>query len=204
MRKIIAKQRCLSVIKIRKLGLIALELVGKDQDLRSVGSFPRKGQAIPFFEFLFTGHTQTLSGDFFQITFLRHKERNGIVQCLLLFFLDLCLLCLVNDLGLTRLTVLFGDLLQLRNDHILQAALAVQGIPQVCDLLFQLIDGLCLSQNILFIDVTQFDFCHIVRLDLINTKADHQIGDNFTFQLGFTDDFDRLIDIQQDTLQTFQ
>ena len=82
--------------------------------------------------------------------------------------------------------------------------MAVQGILQISDLLFQFVDGLSLLEDVFFVDITQLDFCHVISLDLIDTKADHQIGNNLIFQFGFPDDADGLIDIQQDPLQALQ
>ena len=44
----------------------------------------------------------------------------------------------------------------------------------------------------------QLDFRHIFRLDLIDAEAHHQVGHHFLLVLGFPDDVDGLVDVQQD------
>ena len=52
--------------------------------------------------------------------------------------------------------------------------------------------------------MSQLDFSHILRLHFVNAKTDHQIWNNVHFFLGLANDFDGLIDVQQDLLQTLQ
>ena len=52
--------------------------------------------------------------------------------------------------------------------------------------------------------MTQLNFRHVLGLGLIDAEADHKIGDNLCFFLCLPDNFNSLIDIQQDLLQTLQ
>ena len=52
--------------------------------------------------------------------------------------------------------------------------------------------------------MAQLDFCHIVCLHLVDTKADHQVGHHLGLLLGSADDMDGLVDIQQNGGKTLQ
>ena len=69
------------------------------------------------------------------------------------------------------------------------------------DLTGQAFDLLGALEDILPVEVAQFDFRHIFGLDFIDAEADHQVGDALNLLLGFPHDLDGLIDIQQDLFQ---
>ena len=81
---------------------------------------------------------------------------------------------------------------------------AVEGGFQLGNLLLQLVDGLGLLQDILFVDIPQLDFRHVICLNFINPKANHQVGHHFLFQFRLPDDGDGLINIQQNPLQSLE
>ena len=81
--------------------------------------------------------------------------------------------------------------------------MAVQSTGQISNLLFQLRNCPGLLQNILFIDIAQLDFRHIIGLHLIDTEADHQVGNDLILHLRLPDNGNCLVDIQKDPLQTF-
>ena len=52
--------------------------------------------------------------------------------------------------------------------------------------------------------MAQLDLRHILRLHLVDTKCNHQVGDNILLRFGLPDDFDCFVDVQQNLLQAFQ
>ena len=52
--------------------------------------------------------------------------------------------------------------------------------------------------------MTKLYLGNIIRLNFINTEANHQVGNNFAFFLGRADYFNRLVDIKKNLLQTFK
>ena len=52
--------------------------------------------------------------------------------------------------------------------------------------------------------MTQLDLRHILRLDLINAKADHQIRHNIHFFFCLSDNADCLVDVQQNALEALE
>ena len=133
-----------------------------------------------------------------------HKDGHGIVGNRILLFLRFDLVHVVDDLGLSGLSKLLGDFFQLLDDHIFQLPGTVQNIPQLRDFLFQLGNGLGLFEDVLLVDVAKLNFRHIVCLNLIDAKLDHQVGNHFAFLLRLPDTADSLVDVQQDPLQTLQ
>ena len=61
-----------------------------------------------------------------------------------------------------------------------------------------------LLEDVFFVDVAQLDLRHVIRLNLVDAEADHQVGHDLVFQLRLPDDGDGLVDVQQDSFQTFQ
>ena len=202
--QIIAQLRRLAVVEVRKPGLVALEFVGEHQELRLIGGLSGQQQTVPFLELLLAAHAQGLLGDFFQIALFGDEDGNRVIRRLLLLVLLHNLRKVVDDLGFPGLTVFLGNPLQLLDDDVLQLPGAVQGIPQIGDLLLQLVDGLGLFQDVFLVDVAQLDLRHEVGLDLVDAEADHQVGNHFALQLCLTDDGHSLVDIQQNPFQTPQ
>ena len=52
--------------------------------------------------------------------------------------------------------------------------------------------------------MTQLDFGYIFCLNFINSEADHKVGYNLFFLLGFADNLDSLINIKQNLLHTLK
>ena len=202
--QVVAQQGCLTVLKVGKTGLVALELIGKYQQFCPVGGFLGEAEAVTFLKLLFTGHTQTLLCDFLEVAFVGDEQSHGIIGDLLFLCLGLNLVNVINDFRLTGLTVLVGNGLQLLLDNSLQLAAAIQDLLELRNLLFQLGGCLGLLQDVFTVDIAKLDLRHKVGLNLVDAEADHQIGNYLIFQFGFPDDRNGLINIQQDPFQTFQ
>ena len=52
--------------------------------------------------------------------------------------------------------------------------------------------------------MSQLDLCHVFSLNFVNTEADHQVGHHVALLFGFTNDLDRLINIEQYLLEAEQ
>ena len=125
---------------------------------------------------------------------------DGVVLHLSLLHIGLDLVA-VHDGGSAGLAVFPGRLRQLVHQDLLQPPGGVQGVLQVGDLVLEgggLVDTL---EDILLVDVAELDLRHVLRLDLVDAEADHQVGDDLGVLLGLPDDLDGLIDVQQDPLE---
>ena len=111
---------------------------------------------------------------------------------------------LADDLGQAGLGVPLAHILQLGDDDPLDAGGLGDQIRQVVNLLLELVHLLGAFQDVLFVDVPQADVGHVLRLDLVNAEADHQVGDDFRVQFRLSDDLDGLVNIQQNLPQTQQ
>ena len=109
---------------------------------------------------------------------------------------------LVNDLGLSRDSVFLLDLFQLADDMLLDLLIAGEGFLQICNLFLQVLDLLDLSQDILSVQMPQFDFSNEFGLDLIDPKALHKVRNHIFFKLGLPDDAYGFVNIQKDLPQT--
>ena len=65
----------------------------------------------------------------------------------------------------------------------------------------QLVDLLGALEDVFPVKVAQLDFGHVFGLDFIDAEADHQVGHHLGLLVGFPDDADSLVDVQQDFLQ---
>ena len=148
-------------------------------------------------------HAQRLRRDFLEVALLGKEERAGVVGHLLRFF-HIGGGVLIDDHALARLTVFFRDRAQLLDNDGLDARLAFEDIVQLGNLLFQILDILGAFKDILAVEVAQLDFRDILRLNLVDAEADHQVGNDLDFLVGFADDLDCFINIEQDFLQTAQ
>ena len=111
---------------------------------------------------------------------------------------------LADDLRQAGLGVPLAHILQLGDDDPLDAGGLGNQICQVVYLLLELVHLLGAFQDVLFVDVPQADVGHILRLDLVNAEADHQIGDDLGLLLCLPDDLDGLVNVQQNFPQTQQ
>ena len=59
-------------------------------------------------------------------------------------------------------------------------------------------------EDILLVDVAQLDLRHVLRLDLVDAEADHQVGHHLGVLLRLPDDLDGLVDVQQDALEALE
>ena len=53
-------------------------------------------------------------------------------------------------------------------------------------------------------DVAEPDFRHVLRLHLVDAKANHQVGDDLGLLLRLPDDADGLVNVQQDALEALE
>ena len=160
--------------------------------------------AVPFLVFLLAGHPQGLGSDLLQIALLREEQVDGVVRDLLLHRHHLICLMVKDDVGPPRDSVLFLYLLQLPNDESLDPLGGVDSVLQVGDLVRECVHLLGAFEDVLLVDVTQTDIGHILRLYLVDAKADHQVWDDLGVLLGVPDDLNSPVDIQKDTPQTLQ
>ena len=100
--------------------------------------------------------------------------------------------------------VLFDDLLELFDNDVSDLGLGLDDLLELCDLLFERLSFLRAFEDIFLVDVAQADVRNELSLNLVDPEPDHQVGDDLGVLLGLTDDLDRLVDIQQDLLQTVQ
>ena len=90
---------------------------------------------------------------------------------------------------------------QLVHDDLLNPLGGVDGILQVGNLILQRVYLLSALEDVLLVDVPQPDVGHILRLNLVDAEADHQVGDDLRVLLGVPDDLDGPVDVQQDSPQ---
>ena len=100
--------------------------------------------------------------------------------------------------------VLLDDLLQLLDDDIADLRLGFDDFLQLFNLVFECFGLLRALQDILLVDVAQADIRNKFGLDFVDAEAFHQIRDNICVLFGLADDFNRLVDIEQDFAQTEQ
>ena len=142
---------------------------------------------------------QRAHGDLFEISFLGEHQVNGVGFHLGLF--EYGYVVHVNDLRFSGLAVLFLDIVELVGNVGLDLEFVAQQFFEMLDLLFEILDLRDLVENILSVEVTQLDVGNVFRLDLVDGKAFHQIGDNLLLLLGAADDADRLVNVQKDLAQ---
>ena len=202
--QVVPQHAGLGVLKFAEPGLIALLPVGKDQQLVPVGGLPGKEGAVAVLILLLAGHPQGLGGDFLQISLPGQEEIHRVVGDLLLSGEQLLGLVVIDDIGAAGEGVLFLDLLQLTDDDLTDAAGAVHQVLEVSDLLLQGVHLLGALEDVLLVDVPQADVGYELGLDLVNAKADHQVGHYLRVLLGLPDDADGPVDVQQDALEALE
>ena len=111
---------------------------------------------------------------------------------------------IVDQLGLSRLTVFAADRIELLADHCLDLFLRAEQLFQLRNFPFQTLGLLQTVEQKFLVDVAQPDFCHILCLHLIDAEADHEVRNDLGVELCFADDADCLVDIEQDLAQTFE
>ena len=72
------------------------------------------------------------------------------------------------------------------------------------DLSLKSLDLVDAVDDILLVEVAELDLRDVIRLDLVDAKACHKVGDNVLFLLSMADDLDRLVDVQQDLSESEQ
>ena len=66
---------------------------------------------------------------------------------------------------------------------------------------FQLVGVLQTLEDVFLVDVAQLDLRHELGLDLVDTEADHQVGDHLRIGFRLPDDLDGKVDVQQNFFQ---
>ena len=79
-----------------------------------------------------------------------------------------------------------------------------QDILHLLDVGSELFDVLRSFENILAVEMTELDLGNIIRLDFINSEADHQVRNDLALLLGRANYLDRFVDIKKDFLQAFE
>ena len=131
------------------------------------------------------------------------EEGDGVVGDILLLAVGGNLV-LVDDGGEAGLGVLLLHVPQLLDDDLPDPPGIAGQILQVVDLVPE---GLLLPdplEDILLVDVAQLDLRHVLRLDLVDAEADHQVGHHVGLALRLPDDLDGLVDVQKDALEALE
>ena len=161
------------------------------------------GDFIPLFQLLLPAHPQGLGGDFLKVPLLGEEQVHRVVGHLLHDFRFLHLVGVENH-GAPGLAVLLGHGLQLLDDDALHLGLGGQNALQLGDIPLQLGDLLGALEDVLPVQVAQLDFRHVLRLDLVDAKANHQVGHHLGLLLCLPDNADGLVNVQQNQLQALQ
>ena len=127
--QIIPQQGGLGVLEVPQLGLVALALVRKDQQLVPGGGLHGEAQLVALLELLLAGHPQALGGDFLEIALSGDKDMDGGIGN----FVDLLpgvqlLGGGLGQKGLAGLAEFLADLLQFGDDDLLESAAVLEGV----------------------------------------------------------------------------
>ena len=201
--QIVAQHAGLGVVEVADAGLVHLTLVGEEHDLRGVGGLESLAQAVAVLELLLAVHAQRGGRDLLEIALPGQEDGDGVILHHS-FFLVLLDLVAEHDGGAAGLTVLFRHLVQLVDDDLFHPLGIIQDLLQIVDLIPQGIRLPGALEDVFLVDVAQLDLRHILRLNLVDTEADHQVGDDLGLLLRLADDADGLVDIQQDPLEALQ
>ena len=104
----------------------------------------------------------------------------------------------------TSLAILLRHILQSLDDQVIEALRLTDNVFEIFDLLLKILTVRRPVQDILAVDVTEFDLGYILRLQAVDIKAFHQVRNNIRLQFRIPDDRDRLIDIKQDLGKTIE
>ena len=129
-----------------------------------------------------------------------HRVVGGVV----LLPLGVLRLVLIEDVGAAGNGVLLLHLCQFADDDLPDALRVVDRGLKLLDLRLQGVHLLGALQDVLLVDVAQADVGYILRLDLVDPEADHQVGDHLCVLLCLPDDLDGPVDVQQDAPQAMQ
>ena len=100
--------------------------------------------------------------------------------------------------------ILLDNLFQLFNNNVANLCLGFYDFLQLSYLVFKRFGLLRAFEYVLLVDVTQADIRDELGLNLIDAEAFHQVRDNIRVLFGLADDFNRLVNIQQNLAQTKQ
>ena len=201
--QIITQNTGLGIIKVIKMSLIGLSLIGEENNLCLVGTLKGLTQTVSLIELLIAADTQGLGNDLLKITVLGQEDIDGIVLNLLTLVIFLNLV-LIDDLRPALGGILLNDGFQFLDNQIAQFAFAGQNIFQTVDLIFQIRNFFQPLEDMFLVDVAQFDLCNEFSLNFVDTKPNHQVGDDFGIFLRVADNGDGTINVQQDLSQTLQ
>ena len=155
---------------------------------------------VPLLEVMLAGHPIGLRCDFFEISLFAEKQVDRII-----FngrFLGKGLNVLVHEQQTApRLCIIFNNIFQLGNNDAVDLLCIVQNRLHLVDFLLKLSNLLGALEDVLPVNVAQLDFRDILRLNLVDAKGNHQVGDNLLLRFGLPDNADCLVNIQQDFLQ---
>ena len=107
----------------------------------------------------------------------------------------------VDNLGAPGDGVFLLDLGELVHNNLPDALGGADNVLQVGDLVGEGVHLPGALEDILLVDVPQPDIGHVLRLDLVDAEADHQVGDDLGVLLGVPDDLDGPVDVQQNPPQ---
>ena len=194
----------LAVLQLSQTHLVHLLLVGKEQRFYVVAGLDLLHDLVAFFQLVGTGGAQTLRRDLFEVALAGKEHRHGVIRRFFLLGAVLILRQIVQDLAAAGLAVLLGNIVQLIDDDAAEAGGLCKDIVQVGNVLLQLFDLAGALEDIFPVQMTQLDLGHIVGLYFIDAKTDHQVGHHFGLFLGGADNFDCLVNVQQDSSKTLE
>ena len=198
--QVVPQEAGLGVVKLTEAGLVDLTLVGEEHDLRGGGGLEALAETVALLELLLAAHPQALGSDLLEVSLPGEEEMDGVLLHLLRLVVDLDLVSVDNG-GAAGLAVLPRRLVQLLHDDLFHPLGAAQNVLQVLDLVLEgggLVDPL---EDIFLVDVAEPDLRYVLRLDLVDAEADHQVGDDLGLLLRLPDDPDGLVDVQQNALE---
>ncbi len=147
--------------------------------------------------------TQDAVGHLLEIAVSRDHDGHGI-------FLHLRLKTHFNNIdwrdqtGLTRRHVLFVHCRQLTTDNVFDFLLATQRGFKLGNFALELGNVLSAIKDVLFVDVAQLNLCHKLSLNLVDTKASHEVRHNVNLKLSATNNGNGLVDVEQNCLKAME
>ena len=166
-------------------------------------AFGGKDDLVTFLKLMFAGHSKRLGSDFFEISLSCKEKIYRIIRNFFLFG-NFCGFAYVNNFTSSRLVIFLNDFLKIINNEIVDFFRVVKNNFHFGDLFFKVADVGCALEYIFTVKVAEFYFRNVFRLDLVDSEADHKVGNNFAFAFGFADNFYRLVNIKKNFLKTFE
>ena len=195
---------CLCQVKVINFGTVNLRLVGEEEDITTVIGVLLINDEVAFLELLLISRSRGLNRQLLKVT-TSCKNKTAVV----VFEEDILLGCgsllgLNNNLGLTRLAVLFLNLFELFNNSSLQLNLITKSLTNIGNLLLKLGDLLNSVDDVLTVKITKFYVSNVLCLNFCQVKSCCKVRNYILLTLGVTDNSDSLINIKKDSGKTLK